>query len=65
MHIFVGFFPFEIEWENQFILRIMEKQVFNREKSEKANLNHTKQTDSYQNPQIDINELKAEITKTL
>lgn len=43
----------------------MEKQVFNREKSEKANLNHTKQTDSYQHPQIDINELKAEITKTL
>lgn len=43
----------------------MEKPVFNREKSEKANLNHTKQTDSYQHPQIDINELKAEITKTL
>jgi hypothetical protein len=43
----------------------MEKSVFNREEYEKANLNHTKQTDSYQHPQIDINELKAEMTKTL
>ena len=43
----------------------MEKQVFNREKSEKTNLNPTQQTDSYQHPQIDVNELKAEITKTL